>query len=62
MLFEAGSQESAAMRVSEAHQFKDGNNTTASNPEFGKSLKDMPRYHYTPPHIITALIMCYSMH
>lgn len=38
-----GSQESAAMRVSETHQLKDGSHSTASDPEFGKSLKDMPR-------------------
>ncbi|XP_028266760.1 solute carrier organic anion transporter family member 4A1 [Parambassis ranga] len=38
-----GSQEYAAMRVSEAHQLKDGSHTTASDPQFGKSVKDMPR-------------------
>ena len=32
------------MRVSEAHQLKDGSHTTASDPQFGKSVKDMPRY------------------
>uniref|UniRef100_A0A672ID27 Solute carrier organic anion transporter family member n=1 Tax=Salarias fasciatus TaxID=181472 RepID=A0A672ID27_SALFA len=38
-----GSQEFVAMRVSEAHQLKDGSHTTASDPQFGKSVKDMPR-------------------
>uniref|UniRef100_A0A665VN20 Solute carrier organic anion transporter family member n=1 Tax=Echeneis naucrates TaxID=173247 RepID=A0A665VN20_ECHNA len=38
-----GSQEYVAMRVSEAHQLKDGSHTTASDPQFGKSVKDMPR-------------------
>uniref|UniRef100_A0A8D3AGU4 Solute carrier organic anion transporter family member n=1 Tax=Scophthalmus maximus TaxID=52904 RepID=A0A8D3AGU4_SCOMX len=38
-----GSQEYMAMRVSEAHQLKDGSHTTASDPKFGKSVKDMPR-------------------
>ncbi|XP_077371151.1 solute carrier organic anion transporter family member 4A1 [Festucalex cinctus] len=38
-----GSQEHKAMRVSEAHQLKDGSHTTASDPQFGKSVKDMPR-------------------
>ncbi|XP_059920297.1 solute carrier organic anion transporter family member 4A1 isoform X1 [Gadus macrocephalus] len=38
-----GSQKLAAMRVSEAHQIKDGSNATASDPQFGKSVKDMPR-------------------
>ncbi|KAG7257563.1 hypothetical protein CRUP_030451, partial [Coryphaenoides rupestris] len=38
-----GAQKYAAMRVSEAHQLKDGSHTTASDPQFGKSVKDMPR-------------------
>ncbi|XP_049611579.1 solute carrier organic anion transporter family member 4A1 isoform X2 [Syngnathus scovelli] len=38
-----GSQEHKAMRVSEAHQLKDGSHTTASDPQFGKSVKDMPK-------------------
>lgn len=41
--FPAGSQEYVAMRVSEAHQLKDGSHNTASDPQFGKSVKDMPR-------------------
>lgn len=40
----AGSQVFVAARVSEAHQLKDGSHTTASDPQFGKSVKDMPRY------------------
>lgn len=38
-----GSQELVATRVSEAHQLKDGSQATASDPQFGKSVKDMPR-------------------
>ncbi|XP_074538548.1 solute carrier organic anion transporter family member 4A1 [Halichoeres trimaculatus] len=37
-----GSQELVSSRVSEAHQLKDGSHTTASDPQFGKSVKDMP--------------------
>ncbi|KAK7884699.1 hypothetical protein WMY93_027822 [Mugilogobius chulae] len=36
-----GSQETAAIRVSETHQSKD--DTSASDPHFGKTLRDMPR-------------------
>lgn len=43
MPFPAGSQELAAMRVSEVHQLKDGSHTTASDPQFGRSVKDMPK-------------------
>lgn len=35
-----------AMRVSEAHQLKDGSQVTAADPQFGKTVKDMPRYEY----------------
>ncbi|XP_026777172.3 solute carrier organic anion transporter family member 4A1 [Pangasianodon hypophthalmus] len=38
-----GSQRFIAMRVSEAHQLKDGSQATASDPHFGKTVKDMPR-------------------
>ncbi|XP_058500186.1 solute carrier organic anion transporter family member 4A1 isoform X1 [Solea solea] len=38
-----GSQEHLAMRVSEAHQLKHGSHATALDPQFGKTLKDMPR-------------------
>ncbi|XP_034028011.1 solute carrier organic anion transporter family member 4A1 [Thalassophryne amazonica] len=38
-----GSQEYVNMRVSETHQLKDGSHITASDPQFGKSVKDMPR-------------------
>lgn len=34
------------MRVSEAHQLKDGSQATASDPQFGKTVKDMPRYKH----------------
>ncbi|XP_076840429.1 solute carrier organic anion transporter family member 4A1 isoform X2 [Brachyhypopomus gauderio] len=38
-----GSQRYVAMRVSEAHQLKDGSQVTASDPQFGRTVKDMPR-------------------
>ncbi|XP_051516494.1 solute carrier organic anion transporter family member 4A1-like [Myxocyprinus asiaticus] len=38
-----GCQQYVAMRVSEAHQLKDGSQVTASDPQFGKKMKDMPR-------------------
>lgn len=38
-----GSQRYVAMRVSEAHQLKDGSQAKASDPQFGKTVKDMPR-------------------
>nr|XP_015220693.1 PREDICTED: solute carrier organic anion transporter family member 4A1 isoform X1 [Lepisosteus oculatus]XP_015220694.1 PREDICTED: solute carrier organic anion transporter family member 4A1 isoform X1 [Lepisosteus oculatus]XP_015220695.1 PREDICTED: solute carrier organic anion transporter family member 4A1 isoform X1 [Lepisosteus oculatus]XP_015220696.1 PREDICTED: solute carrier organic anion transporter family member 4A1 isoform X1 [Lepisosteus oculatus]XP_015220697.1 PREDICTED: solute carrie len=38
-----GSQRYVAMRVSEAHQLKDGSQETALDPQFGKTVKDMPR-------------------
>ncbi|KAM8830393.1 solute carrier organic anion transporter family member 4A1 [Synchiropus picturatus] len=38
-----GSQHYKAMRVSEAHQIKDGSHIVASDPHFGKTVKDMPR-------------------
>ncbi|XP_064420624.1 solute carrier organic anion transporter family member 4A1 [Latimeria chalumnae] len=38
-----GSQRYVVMRVSEAHQLKDGSQKTASDPDFGKTLKDLPR-------------------
>ncbi|KAM9506494.1 solute carrier organic anion transporter family member 4A1-like isoform 1-T5 [Salvelinus alpinus] len=38
-----GSQKYVSMRVSEAHQLKDGSQASASDPQFGKSVKDMPR-------------------
>uniref|UniRef100_A0A3B5KDF3 Solute carrier organic anion transporter family member n=1 Tax=Takifugu rubripes TaxID=31033 RepID=A0A3B5KDF3_TAKRU len=38
-----GSQEFVAMRVSEVHQLSDGSHSTASDPQFGRSAKDMPR-------------------
>ncbi|XP_026862744.2 solute carrier organic anion transporter family member 4A1 [Electrophorus electricus] len=38
-----GSQRYVAMRVSEAHQLKDGSQVTACDPQFGRTVKDMPR-------------------
>ncbi|XP_041953749.1 solute carrier organic anion transporter family member 4A1 isoform X2 [Alosa sapidissima] len=38
-----GSQRYVAMRVSEAHQLKDGSQARAADPQFGKTVKDMPR-------------------
>ncbi|XP_019403776.1 PREDICTED: solute carrier organic anion transporter family member 4A1 [Crocodylus porosus] len=38
-----GSQRYIVMRVSEAHQLKDGSHKTASDPDFGKTVKDLPR-------------------
>ncbi|XP_074867521.1 solute carrier organic anion transporter family member 4A1 [Carettochelys insculpta] len=38
-----GSQRYIVMRVSEAHQLKDGSHETASDPDFGKTVKDLPR-------------------
>ncbi|XP_050774627.1 solute carrier organic anion transporter family member 4A1 isoform X1 [Gopherus flavomarginatus] len=38
-----GSQRYIIMRVSEAHQLKDGSQETASDPDFGKTVKDLPR-------------------
>lgn len=36
------------MRVSEAHQLGAGCHATASDPQFGKSAKDMPRWYSQP--------------
>ncbi|KAM6298855.1 solute carrier organic anion transporter family member 4A1 [Aegotheles albertisi] len=38
-----GSQRYTVMRVSEAHQLKDGSHKKASDPNFGKTVKDLPR-------------------
>uniref|UniRef100_A0A8C8RBG4 Solute carrier organic anion transporter family member n=1 Tax=Pelusios castaneus TaxID=367368 RepID=A0A8C8RBG4_9SAUR len=38
-----GSQRYTVMRVSEAHQLKDGSHERASDPDFGKTVKDLPR-------------------
>ncbi|KFQ52898.1 Solute carrier organic anion transporter family member 4A1, partial [Nestor notabilis] len=38
-----GSQRYIVMRVSEAHQLKDGSHKKASDPDFGKTVKDLPR-------------------
>ncbi|XP_072489447.1 solute carrier organic anion transporter family member 4A1 [Notamacropus eugenii] len=37
-----GSQRYVVMRVSETHQLKDGSHKTASDPDFGKTVKDLP--------------------
>lgn len=39
----SGSQRYIVMRVSEAHQLKDGSHKKASDPDFGKTVKDLPR-------------------
>lgn len=44
--YDTGSQKYVAMRVSEAHQLKDGSQVTASDPQFGKTVKDLPRYKH----------------
>ncbi|XP_063153031.1 solute carrier organic anion transporter family member 4A1 [Candoia aspera] len=38
-----GSQRYIVMRVSETHQLKDGSHKTASDPDFGKTVKDLPQ-------------------
>uniref|UniRef100_A0A8C3Q7F6 Solute carrier organic anion transporter family member n=1 Tax=Geospiza parvula TaxID=87175 RepID=A0A8C3Q7F6_GEOPR len=38
-----GSQRYIVMRVSEAHQLKDGSHKKALDPDFGKTVKDLPR-------------------
>ncbi|KAH0619232.1 hypothetical protein JD844_019086 [Phrynosoma platyrhinos] len=38
----SGSQRYIVMRVSEAHQLKDDSQKTASDPDFGKTVKDLP--------------------
>ncbi|XP_067410215.1 solute carrier organic anion transporter family member 4A1 [Emydura macquarii macquarii] len=38
-----GSQRYTVMRISETHQLKDGSHKTASDPDFGKTVKDLPR-------------------
>ncbi|KAM9065968.1 solute carrier organic anion transporter family member 4A1 [Sarcophilus harrisii] len=37
-----GSQRYVVMRVSETHQLKNGSQKTASDPDFGKTVKDLP--------------------
>ncbi|KAL7985647.1 hypothetical protein Chor_004217 [Crotalus horridus] len=39
-----GSQRYTVMRVSETHQSKDGSHKTASDPDFGKTVKDLPQF------------------
>lgn len=47
----AGSQECVSMRVCEAHQLSDGSQASASDPQFGKSVKDMPRWAGPEPRL-----------
>lgn len=44
----SGSGAFGATRVSEAHQLSDGSHATAADPQFGKSVKDMPRSFFSP--------------
>ncbi|XP_019492785.1 PREDICTED: solute carrier organic anion transporter family member 4A1 isoform X3 [Hipposideros armiger] len=37
-----GSQRYVVMRASETHQLKDSSHTAASNPDFGKTIRDLP--------------------
>lgn len=37
-----GSQRYAVMRAAEMHQLKDGSHGKASNPDFGKTIRDLP--------------------
>ncbi|XP_019609000.2 solute carrier organic anion transporter family member 4A1 [Rhinolophus sinicus] len=37
-----GSQRYVVMRASETHQLKDSSHTVASNPDFGKTIRDLP--------------------
>lgn len=39
------------MRVCEAHQLSDGSQASASDPQFGKSVKDMPRWAGPGPRL-----------
>lgn len=48
------------MRVSEAHQLKDGSQVTASDPQFGKTVKDMPRYEHVTGEG-TVCLLCYVL-
>nr|XP_014353298.1 PREDICTED: solute carrier organic anion transporter family member 4A1-like [Latimeria chalumnae] len=56
-----GSQRYVVMRVSEAHQLKDGSQKTASDPDFGKTLKDLPRSSVTSPYCTDKSGYCTSM-
>lgn len=37
-----GSQRYVVMRASETHQLKDSRHKVASNPDFGKTISDLP--------------------
>ncbi|XP_048464370.1 solute carrier organic anion transporter family member 4A1 [Rhincodon typus] len=55
-----GSQRYVTMRVSEAHQLKDGSNESALEPDFGKTLKDMPRSALLLLRNPTFIFLCLS--
>ncbi|XP_066558357.1 solute carrier organic anion transporter family member 4A1 isoform X1 [Amia ocellicauda] len=55
-----GSQRYVAMRVSEAHQLKDGSQETASDPQFGKTMKDMPRSVLMLLRNPTFIFLCFA--
>ncbi|XP_067856884.1 solute carrier organic anion transporter family member 4A1 [Heptranchias perlo] len=55
-----GSQRYVTMRVSEAHQLKDGSHQTALEPEFGKTIKDMPRSALLLLRNPTFIFLCLS--
>ncbi|GCC23332.1 solute carrier organic anion transporter family member 4A1 isoform X2 [Chiloscyllium punctatum] len=55
-----GSQRYVTMRVSEAHQLKDGSNQSALEPDFGKTLKDLPRSALLLLRNPTFIFLCLS--
>ncbi|GCB72409.1 solute carrier organic anion transporter family member 4A1 [Scyliorhinus torazame] len=55
-----GSQRYVKMRISEAHQLKDGSQQTALEPEFGKTLKDLPRSALLLLRNPTFIFLCLS--
>ncbi|XP_007882858.1 solute carrier organic anion transporter family member 4A1 [Callorhinchus milii] len=55
-----GSQRFLAMRVSEAHQLKDGSHMTALEPNFGKTVKDLPRSALLLLRNPTFIFLCFS--
>ncbi|XP_055508066.1 solute carrier organic anion transporter family member 4A1 [Leucoraja erinacea] len=54
------SQQYMAMRVSEAHQLKDGSQQTALEPDFGKTLRDLPRSAMLLLRNPTFIFLCLS--
>ncbi|XP_041654609.1 solute carrier organic anion transporter family member 4A1 isoform X2 [Cheilinus undulatus] len=55
-----GSHALMSSRVSEAHQLKDGSHTMTSDPQFGKSVRDMPRSILLLLKNPTFLFLCLS--